>query len=131
MCRHRLVQIETEFPEVISDLPGKTIVCTLVIRTTGISSPPYRIPDRLKDGVREEVLKLVDLGIVVPSQSPWASPVVPVPKPDGSLCVCIDYRRLNAVTITTCVRWKRFWSMWVIAEPSLSLTLQKVFTRSQ
>ena len=99
---YKLEQIQKEFPEVFSDLPGKTSVCLLVIRTMGeqpISSPPYRIPDRLKDGVREEVLKLVELGIVVPSQSPWASPVVPVPKQDGSVRVCIDYRRLNEVTI--------------------------------
>ena len=53
----------------------------------------------MKDGVREEVLKLVELGIAVESHSPWASPVVPVPKPDGSVRVCIDYRRLNAVTV--------------------------------
>ena len=45
----------------------------------------------LKDRVREEVLKLVDLGIVVESRSPWVSPVVPVPKPDGSVRICIDY----------------------------------------
>lgn len=82
---------------------GKTEVCQLVICTTGdqpISSPPYRIPDQLKDGVRKEVLKLVELGIVVESHSPWASPVVPVPKPDESVRVCIDYRRLNAVTVS-------------------------------
>ena len=91
-----------EFPAVMSDLPGKTDVCRLVIRTTGdqpIASSPYRIPDTLKDRVREEVFKLVDLGIVVESRSPWVSPVVPVPKPDGSVRICIDYRRLNAVTI--------------------------------
>ena len=58
----QLVQIKNEFPEVMSDLPGKTSVCLLDIHTTGeqpVSSPPYRIPDRLKDGVREEVLKLI------------------------------------------------------------------------
>ena len=98
----KLVEMEKEFPEAFSDLPGKTDVCLLTIRTLGeqpIASHPYRIPDRLKDGVREEVLKLVELGIVMPSQSPWASLVVPVPKQDGSVRVCIDYRCLNEVTL--------------------------------
>ena len=40
---------------------------------------------RVKEGVRQEVLKLVEQGIAVPSSSPWASPVVPVPKPDGTI----------------------------------------------
>ena len=64
-----------------------------------IASPPYRIPDRLKEGVREEVMKLVELGIAVPSQSLWASPIVPVPKPDGTVRVCINYRRINEITV--------------------------------
>ena len=95
-------QLKLEFPEVFSDLPGKTEVCKLKIET-GESAPialrPYRPPDRLKEGVREEVEKLLELGVAEPSFSPWASPVVPVPKRDGSLRICIDYRRLNAVTV--------------------------------
>ena len=94
-------ELRSDFPEVFSDLPGKATVCQLRI-DTGDAVPrrshPYRVPDRLKEGVRKEVNKLVELGIVVPSTSPWASPVVPVPKSDGTVRVCVDYRKLNQVT---------------------------------
>ena len=95
-------RLKQEFPEVFSDLPGKTELCKLRI-DTGDALPvalrPYRPPDRMKEGVREEVEKLLELGVAEPSYSPWASPVVPVPKKDGSLRICVDFRRLNSVTV--------------------------------
>ena len=95
-------RLKQEFPEVFSDLPGKTELCKLRIDTGDalpIALRPYRPPDRMKEGVREEVDKLLELGVAEPSYSPWASPVVPVPKKDGSLRICIDFRRLNSVTV--------------------------------
>ena len=38
------------------------------------------------------------MGVVQPSNSPWASPIVLVRKKDGTLRFCVDYRGLNSVT---------------------------------
>jgi len=42
---------------------------------------------------------LLELGIVEDSDSLWASPIFLVPKSDGTLQLCTDFRKINAVTV--------------------------------
>ena len=50
----------------------------------------------LVEEVRQHIQEMLDGGAICPSQSPWCNAVVLVRKKDGSLCFCIDFRRLNA-----------------------------------
>jgi predicted aspartyl protease len=61
---------------------------------------PYRLNAIRKEFLEKEIKKMLDKGIIQPSESPWASPVIIVPKKTGDLRICIDYRSLNNVTIT-------------------------------
>ena len=65
---------------------------------TPVYMKPRRFPDPVTQEIDKQVHELLTNDIIEPSCSPYNSPIVPVRKPDGSLRLCIDYRKLNEVT---------------------------------
>ena len=64
-----------------------------------IKQVPRRIPLHLRKEVNEILEDMKKQGVIEESQSPWVSPAVMVRKKDGSLRFCVDYRKLNDVTV--------------------------------
>jgi hypothetical protein len=62
--------------------------------------PAYRKSYTERDTIKSEVDKMFKAGIIRKSNSPWNSPIILIPKPDGSVRLCVDYRSLNKVTVT-------------------------------
>ena len=65
---------------------------------TPIRQRPRRFPEPVVEAIEEQCRQLQALDIIAPSKSAWSSPVVPIRKKDGSIRLCIDYRKVNAVT---------------------------------
>jgi hypothetical protein len=59
---------------------------------------PYRIAPREEEELRRQIDKVISCGWIQPSRSNLGSPVLFVPKTDGTLRTCIDYRVVNAIT---------------------------------
>ena len=82
---------------------GKTMLVEMEIDTRNhppIASKPYTLPLKHYDWVQKEIETLERAGIIERSISPWASPVVIVPKKSAPgepprRRMCIDYRRIN------------------------------------
>lgn len=63
-----------------------------------IAVPPYRLNPSKKELMKVEIGKMLQDDIIEECESAWCSPALMVPKSNGGIRFCVDYRRLNAVT---------------------------------
>jgi hypothetical protein len=100
------IHVVQEFPDVFPDyLPGMLTERAIEFKielqpgTALIAKAPYKMsPLELKE-LKIQLQGLLDKGYIRPSISPWGCSALFVEKKDKELCLCVDYRLLNAVTI--------------------------------
>ena len=99
--RKKIETLMKQYPDVLSSLPGPTdqiqhyikLLTSEPIRTKG-----YSIPHKTRSVIEIEIQDMLNLEVIEPSISPYSSPIVLVPKIDGSVRYCIYFRKLNKVT---------------------------------
>lgn len=100
--RKEISQLLREYQDIFSDVPKKTTAAECKLHLTSdepVRSPPYKVPQAMKETIEKEVDTMLRMGIIEPADSPYGHPVVMVKKPDGSNRFCIDFRRLNHITV--------------------------------
>ena len=83
-------------------MPGNTSIGEHEIKLTTyepVRLKPYPIPFALKDIVKDEISTMQKLGVIEPSDSPYASPIVLLEKKNKTIRFCIDFRGLNRISI--------------------------------
>ncbi|KAK0134254.1 Retrovirus-related Pol polyprotein from transposon opus [Merluccius polli] len=69
-----------------------------LIDDTPVRQRYRRLPPSQYEQVKAHIQDLLDREIVRVSCSPYSAPIVVVQKKDGTICLCVDYRQLNAKT---------------------------------
>ncbi|CAM5124662.1 unnamed protein product, partial [Natator depressus] len=79
--------------QLFSSRPGLTNLAVHRVETGAnlpIRCSPFRVTRKTAQDLERELGDMLALGVIQPSSSPWASPMVLVPKKDGSIRFCVD-----------------------------------------
>jgi hypothetical protein len=101
--QNELMSLIQEFSHLFPDVPTKTTqIChdVDVGDAFPIKQHPYRMNPLKQEFCRTELAYMLEHDIIEHSNSPWSSPCLLVPKPDGSFRFCTDFRKVNALTKT-------------------------------
>jgi hypothetical protein len=90
------------FPEEVPGLPLRRDIEFSKELSPGVvlvSRTPYKMSTLKLVELKLQLKEMMDKGYIQPNMSPWGAPVLFMKKKDGTLQLCIDYRKLNKVTI--------------------------------
>lgn len=100
--KERLAKVVALFPSSEREGLGKTALLKHTINI-GESKPVkqryYAVSPAVERKMYEEVDRMLELGVIEESQSPWNSPVTVVTKSNGKARLCLDARQVNAATV--------------------------------
>ena len=97
-----LQQFRDVFPTNISDFsPHKEVEFSIELAPEAkpTSNEPYKMRNPQLVELRLQLKEIIDKGYTRPSVSPWGTPILFLRKKDGTIKLCVDYRKLNKVTI--------------------------------
>ena len=90
------------FLEEVPGLPPRRDIefsIELALGVVPVSRTPYRMSTPELVELKLQLKEMMDKGYIQPSVSPWGGPILFVKNKDGTLRLCIDYRKLNKATI--------------------------------
>ncbi|UYV68881.1 K02A2.6-like [Cordylochernes scorpioides] len=100
--KNELRQVLSKYSDLFSSKLGKTNLAKHRIDTENakpIKHKPYRVSPKERDIIKEQIQDMLQEGVIRASSGPWAFPVILVRKRDGNWRFCVDYRKLNSITV--------------------------------
>jgi hypothetical protein len=100
------IHVIREYPDIFPDelprMPHKRVIefkIELQPGTAPFAKAPYKMSHVEMKELKVQLQGLLDKSYIRPSTSPWGCSALFVEKKDKELCLCVDYRPFNAVTI--------------------------------
>ena len=100
--RNEFMDLAKQFTDLFTEAPGATDLVQHHIKLVSdepVRSRPYPVPYSIRESLRRDIADMIKMGVIRGSSSPYASHVVVVKKKDNTNRVCVDYRKLNKLTV--------------------------------
>ena len=100
--RAEFMDFANQFQSLFTEAPGTTSLAQHHINLTSdqpVRSRPYPVPYSLRESLKKDITDVMKMGVIRESSSSYALPVVVVKKKDNTNRICVDYRKLNKLTV--------------------------------